>query len=110
MVGSSESQVNKWVKYGSYALIGFRIGILILAPLWTPHLSSREIGSLFGGAIFTAVIGLIVISIGNKCAEWAVKIKKSPTTAYIEGFLFSFLGLLVYYIYYRINLRKIKKS
>ncbi len=36
-----------------------------------------------------------------QCSRLAMKIKKSRNWAYIIGFMFSLLGLFVYYIYYQ---------
>ena len=60
--------------------------------------------------IISIFIGLfILLYCSKKCFELALEIKKSTTLAYIIGILFSLLGLLDYWIYYKMIKAKVKK-
>lgn len=86
-----------WLRICSYSWICINVLLNVLyGGFWE--------GYFIGGVYFLG--GFIAIWCGNKCANYAVKIKKSPNWAYYEGFIFSLLGLLVYYIYYRIKSKK----
>ena len=54
--------------------------------------------------------GIISLFCGYLCSKWAAKIKKSVNAAFIIGFLFGLAGLLGYFIYYKIKIKKGKRK
>ena len=56
------------------------------------------------GCIFVIFIGFVC---GNQCVSWATQIKKSKNVAFFIGFVSGLSGLLGYWIYYKIKIRKI---
>jgi len=86
-----KSPVAIWLRIGSYVIIGLSVLDSIL---------HGETG------ISYIISGIIGIWCGGKCASWAVKIKKSPNWAYVIGFILGLVGLLIYYIYYKIKSKK----
>lgn len=55
----------------------------------------------FGFTFLYVITTLMALVWGDKCSEWASKIKKNVDIAYIVGFLFGFLGFVVYWIKYK---------
>ena len=100
--------VSSWLKITSYILIvifSFSSYLVYLAD--NQILSSYGYGGALGATIAGAIMPMVIgIFCGNKCAKWASKIKKSPNVAYIVGFIFALLGLLGYWIYYKIKSKK----
>jgi hypothetical protein len=83
-----EKKVSTW-------LIVFSL-ILVVVPLGFTALWSGF--SYF----FPALIGDIVrLFCAFKCSKWAKEIDKSMNWAFVIGFMFSLLGLLGYFIYYK---------
>lgn len=98
---TKEYQVSPLIKIGSYALLGMFVIIEFFLNLY--DYSPMEIGFALGASI-PAVIGfLIAFFCGNKCSEWATKIKKSPNIAFVVGFWAGLVGLVGYWIYYKIK-------
>ena len=54
----------------------------------------------------TFISGIIGIACGFKCSKWAKQINKGMNWAFVIGFLFNLVGLLVYFIYYKSNKKK----
>lgn len=67
-------------------------------------------GEAIGMTIWSLIGGFIALACGSKCSKWAREINKSMNWAYAIGFLFSLLGLLVYFIYYKSKEIKRKKK
>lgn len=86
-----KSSVAKWLRISSYVFIVLNVLYGFISKSYYP-------GILIGS--------FIAVLCGNKCAEWAVKIKKSPNWAYCIGLFFMLLGLLEYYIYYKIKINR----
>jgi cobalamin synthase len=59
------------------------------------------------------ILGIITIAIwfacGNQCVTWATKLKKSQNWAFFIGYVFGLLGLLVYWIFNRADLKRLSK-
>jgi len=77
-------------------------GILVLITIYY-GISDADLGM----AIFSLIFSFTV---ARSCKKMAEKINKSIVWAWFIGFLFILLGWLGYYIYYRIELRKMKKN
>jgi len=62
------------------------------------------IGLVFGDSpLGIIVMAIIAVGCGVKCIEWAHKIKKSPTIGFLVGFWAGLVGLVGYWIYYKIK-------
>ena len=97
-------EVSEWVEVLSYLLVIISIFLNFIL-----YITQEPVKSLFVGlfvVIWTLFIGIITIICGYKCSRWAVKIKRNPNIAYVIGFLFGLLGLLVYYVYYESSINK----
>lgn len=68
--------------------------------------------------IFTIILGLFALFLsgffglggivigyicGEKCAEWSQMKNKNSSIAYLFGLLLGLLGLLIYYIYFKLS-------
>lgn len=85
-------EVSKIVRYGSYIFIA----------------AIALVDFLYAG--FLAVIpAIIAVYCAGKNAEWASKIGKSANVAWLAGILLGLLGLLTYWIYYKIKTPKVKE-
>jgi len=58
--------------------------------------------AMFGVGSFRAILGSIVGWLcGWKCYQWAIKAKKKGTSAFLVGFFFGLIGLLLVWLVYR---------
>ncbi len=75
--------------------------------LWVIYGIAVVLGSLLDGRLAPIVglgIGsLVAFSCAGKCVEWSEKIDAGPNFAYAVGFIGGVVGLLIYWIYYKIN-------
>ncbi len=86
-----EKKVSFWLLFGSIFFVFF---------LTYSSFASRVTGNPIGEGIWALIMGLIALKCGHQNSKWANKIEKSMNWAYFIGFMFSLIGLLVYYIYY----------
>lgn len=65
------------------------------------------IGILYivGGSLVGLIFLVIDIIIGFKCMDWASQIKADKTWAFFVGFLFGLIGMLIYWNYYKKELK-----
>ena len=99
--GKEKPQVSIWLEWGTYVVVA-----LVFFLEAAANMNMSEEGPAYGLGVATASVlvpGIIAIFCGKKNADWASKIKKSLNVAFIIGFLFSLLGLLGYYIYFKIK-------
>lgn len=47
--------------------------------------------------------GMIALGCASKCYDWGKRLGNKGILAYLIGFFFSLIGLLLYYIYYLIR-------
>jgi len=98
--------IAQWLLIASYSFLALIIIIDIYANSYGVGLTDTfNVGVAVGSSFWTLVGGLINIACGKKNAKWALKIKRSMNIAYIIGFVFGLLGLLGYWIYYKVQLR-----
>lgn len=93
-----KKNVSTWLKITAYSVIGLFTISDFFSNLTEENVSSAE---ALGASVWTLIGGIIGIACGIKCSKWAGEIKKSPNVAYVIGFIFSLLGLLAYWIYYK---------
>jgi len=75
--------VSTWIAGGSYAIIIFYLVV------------DFSLLSLLGCGI--------ALACASKCVDFARRVKKSVNKAYVIGLLFGLLGLLGYWIYYKLH-------
>ena len=103
-----EKNVSSWLKVGSYILIG----LIIVMELFT-YANKYEYEDIYFtmGYIFGLLFWCIIfIYCGNKNSKWASKINSNMNLAYAIGFMFSLLGLLGYWIYYKKKMSQCKEE
>ena len=83
-------------------------GDIILTILETSG-DPEKIGEALGGEIGYIIGFMFALYCGKKCFEMASKIKKPKSFAYLIGFMFAFLGLLIYWIYSKMIRAKFSK-
>ena len=63
--------------------------------------------SVFMGGITYLIGGLVALFCAKQCYKWGRKIGDKGYVAFFIGLLVSLLGLLLYYLWYRISIKGI---
>jgi len=62
------------------------------------------------GFLATIIFTIIWFFCANKCVEFSNRINKSNNWAFFIGFVFGLIGLLGYWIYYKINYKEVNQN
>ncbi len=95
--------VSKWLKAIAILLV---IAIVILDYSDNRKQTSNDdigVSEAIGMTLITVIGGIIFLACGSKTSKWAKEINKNVNLAYAIGVLFSLLGLLGYWIYYKVK-------
>ena len=85
-----QKSISKWIIHAAWFYLLFSISIDIIA---------RTEGTYF--IIFIPLIrAAIGFACGYQCSFWAKKIDKSMNWAFVIGYMFNLIGLLIYFLYY----------
>jgi len=87
-----KKKISSWLWFGSIFFVFF---------LTYSSFASKVSDNPIGEGIWILITGFIALKCGHQNSKWANKIEKSMNWAYVIGFMFSLIGLLVYYIYYK---------
>lgn len=101
------SNVSSWVIIISWILV--ILSYMLEVNEQMPYHDSPA-GAMGAATVFALIPGIIgIMWCAKKNVEWASKINKNKNIAYAIGFLFNLLGTLMYWIYYKVNIRELKK-
>ena len=99
---SNDVKVPLWLRLGAYLLIG--LGIF---GEFSYNLAEGGGVAYTAGRTTPTIIGaFIALYCANKNARWAFEIDKNVNIGYVIGFIFGLVGLLGYWLYYKIKIKK----
>lgn len=98
----NEKEVSWILKYGAYTIITF----ILIAEFLDNYSDYSAEGIWYAMGVTTpmAIGALVAVYCGNKNVSWASEINRSANLAFLIGIVFGLIGLLAYWILYKIRI------
>ncbi len=97
----SKKEVSKWLIVVAILLVAFFVVTDYIDNKKQTSDDVAGVSKAAGTTLVTVIAWVIGCGCGFKNSKWAKEINKNMNIAFIIGFLLNFIGLLIYWIYYK---------